>query len=75
MLFSYLQKQRDRKKQKKLIEAMILSLRISPEQKQLYIEALEVLNEEGSQGLYENLIKFVEKIEVRELEQIRKESF
>jgi hypothetical protein len=40
MLFTFLQKQTNKHKQKKLIETMIVSLNISPDQKQLYIQAL-----------------------------------
>jgi hypothetical protein len=35
-----MQKQTNKKKQQKLIETMIISLNISPEQKQLYLQAL-----------------------------------
>lgn len=75
MLFTFLKKQKDLSKQKKLIETMIVSLNISPEQKDLYLQALEVLSPEESQRLFENLTKFVEKIELKEISQINKESF
>ncbi len=75
MLFSFLQKQKDIKKRKKLIETMILSLKISSEQQQLYIQALEVLTSEEAQELFTKMTQFVEKIEIREIEKIRKESF
>lgn len=75
MLFNFLRKQKDISKQRKLIETMIASLNVSPEQKELYIQALEVLSPEESEKLYQNLIKFVEKIELKEIEEIKKESF
>jgi hypothetical protein len=43
MLFPFLKKQTDIKKQQQLIKTMIASLNISPIQKELYFEALEVL--------------------------------
>lgn len=75
MLFKFLIKQKDKNTQKKLIETMVVSLNISPEQKELYFQALEVMTAEESDTLYNNLLKFIEKIEIREIEQIRKESF
>lgn len=75
MLFQFLQKQKDIKKQKKLIETMIVSLTISPDQKELYLQALEILNQQEANTLFQNLTKFVEKIELKEVEEIRKESF
>ena len=75
MLFTFLQKQIDKKKQKKLIETMIISLNISPEQKQLYMQALEVLSVEESEILFKNLTRFIEKIELKEIEEIKKESY
>lgn len=75
MLFRFLQKQTDKKKQKKLIETMIISLNISQEQKDLYLDALVVLWQKEAQELYKNLTLFVEKIEMKELEQINKENF
>ncbi len=75
MLFSFLQKQKNNKKQKILIEAMIVSLNISKEQKELYIQALDILSPQESEKLYKNLIQFVENIELKEIEQIKKESF
>lgn len=75
MLFSFLQKQTDKKKQKKLIVTMIEALWISKEQKKLYFEAIEVLSWQELIDLYQKLTKFVEWIELKEIEQIKKESF
>jgi hypothetical protein len=70
-----MQKQTDKKKQKKLIETMIVSLNISPEQKELYIQAMWVLSSSESEVLFKNLTRFIEKIELKEIEEIKKESF
>ncbi len=75
MLFQFLQKQREKKIQKKLIETMIVALTIAPDQKNLYLQALDILSFEEIETLYKNLTHFVEKIELKEIEQIRKESF
>ena len=75
MLFTFLKKQKNNQHQKKLIETMIVSLNISPDQKELYLQALHVLNTEESETLYQKLVKFVEKIEMKEIAEIKKESF
>ena len=75
MLFTFLQKQTNKKKQKKLIETMIVSLNISKEQKDLYLQALVVMDNEESEALFKNLTKFIEKIELKEIDEIKKESF
>lgn len=75
MLFTFLQKQTNKKNQKKLIETMIDSLNISKQQKDLYIEALEVLWNDELEALYKKLSAFVEKVELKELDKIKKDSF
>ncbi len=75
MLFTFLKKQKNNKHQRKLIETMIVSLNISQGQKDLYLSALDVLSVEESETLYNNLVKFVEKIEMKEIAEIKKESF
>ena len=54
---------------------MIVSLNISPEQKELYLSALWILSEDEAKTLFKNLTKFIEKIELKEIEEIKKESF
>lgn len=75
MLFSFLKKQKKRSQQKKILETMIASLTMAPEQKSLYFQALEVVNDTEMDELYQNIIRFVEKIEIRELEEISKDNF
>jgi wyosine [tRNA(Phe)-imidazoG37] synthetase (radical SAM superfamily) len=75
MLSTFMQKQTNKKKQKKLIETMIISLNISSEQKDLYIQAMVVLTPNESETLFENLTRFIEKIELKEIQEIKKESF
>ena len=75
MLFQFFQKQKDVKQQKQLIQTMVVSLNIDPEQKKLYLEALEVLTYDEAAALYKNLTRFIEMIEMKEIEDIRKDSF
>lgn len=75
MLFQFFQKQKDTKRQKQLVQTLLVSLNIDPDQKKLYLDALEVLTFEESTTLYKNLTKFIEMIEMKEIEDIRKDSF
>jgi len=54
---------------------MIMALSIPKEQKELYINALEVLSVDESQKLYVNLANYIEKIELKEIDEIRKQGF
>ena len=75
MVFKFLSKQKDLDKKKKLMGVMIISLNIPDEQKKLYLEAMEIISEDYVDGLYENLVKFTEKVELKEIESINKENF
>jgi len=75
MLFTFLQKQKNLSKQKKLIKTMIEALNVSQDQKKLYTDAIDILGKQELEDLYKNLTIFVEKIELRELEAIKKEDF
>ena len=70
MISKFLLKQKDLMKKKKLIKVMIASLNIPEKQKYLYLEALEVLDGEGLDKLYENMTIFVESLEKKEDEEI-----
>lgn len=75
MIFKFLSKQKELKKKKKLMEIMIVSLNIPEEQKQLYLEALNTMWEDYLEALYKNLVSFTERVELKEIESINKESF
>jgi len=54
---------------------MIFSLRIPEGQKKLYLESLDILDMNALNDLYNNLTRFIENIELREIEEINKENF
>ena len=54
---------------------MISALKIWREQKELYLESLSILWIDALNDLYMNLARFVESVEIREIEQINKENF
>lgn len=75
MIFEFLKKQTDKKRKKDLIVIMIQSLQIPENSKQLYLEALDILDLEWLDLLYKDLSKFVENFENKELEEISKQNF
>lgn len=75
MLFSFLEKQKTDDKRKKLIKTMIKSLNVSEEQKQLYLQAVWILSGEDLENLYKKLTAFIEQIELKEIDDIKKQDF
>ena len=75
MISKFLKKQKDTQKKRKLIKAMIISLRIPEKQKELYLDSLWVIDLDGLNNLYNNLSRFIEKVEIKEIDEIHKENF
>ena len=75
MLSGFLSKQKKQAYKKKLIKTMIISLHIEDSWKELYIKALSSISWEELDLLYEKLIKFIEKIEMKEINEIKSQSF
>lgn len=75
MLFTFLKKQTNTLNKKNLTKAMFLKLHIPEEQKQLYIEALEILDEEWVNRLYEAVTNFVEKVEMKQMWEIQDKKY
>jgi hypothetical protein len=75
MIFDFLKKQKEFEKKKKLTQVMIMSLEIPNAQKSIYLQALEIVDKKHIDIIYNDLIKFVEKYELKELEDISKSNF
>lgn len=75
MLFTFLQKQRSKSGKKKLVKTMIFALKIPEEQKELYLSAVDILDEKELNNLYVNLVSFVKNIEMSEIKEIHKKNF
>ena len=75
MIFEYLKKQSKLKEKIKLTKIMIFNLQIPEEQKSLYIQALDNLDESWIDRIYNNLVIFIKDIEIKELAQIQKNNF
>ncbi len=75
MIFTYLKKQREKRKKVEILKTMIVSLQISETQKDLYISALDIIEEDNIEKLYTEITFFVENIEMTEIEEIKKTNF
>jgi hypothetical protein len=75
MIFDFLKKQKEINNKIKIIKVMIISLNIPDIQKDLYLEAISILSEEGLENLYITLITFTKQLELEELEDISKNNF
>nr|MDD3720189.1 hypothetical protein [Candidatus Gracilibacteria bacterium] len=75
MLFTFLKQQKVLSKKRSIVKTMILALNIEDEQKSLYLESLDALDELGLDNLYKDLTIFVEKIEIKEIKEIEEKNF
>lgn len=75
MLFDFFKKQNKRATKVLLLKRVLKNLKIPDAQKELYENSLEILWEEELDKLYENVTKFVEKLEVAKVDDIKKNNF
>lgn len=75
MIFDFLKKQNKYKEKFDLTRIMIMNLEIPEDQKSLYIQAIDILDENWLDRIYNSLIDFVRDIEIKELNQIQKTNF
>lgn len=75
MIFDFLKKQKGSNRKTELIKIMITSVNIPEQNKFLYIEALDVLDKDWLDNLYNDLTKFTEIYEIKQLDKITKENF
>lgn len=75
MIFDFLKKQKKTKNKKKLTQIMIMNLEIPETQKNIYIQSLNFIEYKHIDIIYNDLIKFIERYEIKELEDISKSNF
>lgn len=75
MLINFLKKQNELSKKKKILLTMIKNIKISENQKELYINTLDILDEKWLDNLYKSVRSFVEDIEMTEIKNISKDNF
>ncbi|MDD5212956.1 MAG: hypothetical protein PHG82_00805 [Candidatus Gracilibacteria bacterium] len=54
---------------------MIKNIKISEDQKELYIKTLDILDEKGLDNLYKSVSAFVEEVEMMDIKNIAKNNF
>ena len=68
-------KQKKIEEKKRITKILINSLKIPKEQTKLYLDALENLDEKKIDKMYEELTYFIQDIEIKELEDIKKSNY
>lgn len=75
MVSKILKKYKKASQKKIMLKTIISALKISDEQKQLYLGALQIADNDTLDKLYEDITAFTQNIEVKEIEDIRKQNF
>lgn len=75
MLFTFLKQQKVLSKKTSIIKTMILALDIDESQKKLFLDSLDSLDILWLENLFKELTYFVESIEIKEIEDIKKKNF
>lgn len=75
MIFDFLKKRKDKNEKIELINIMFVNLKIPEAQKSLYIQALDILDDEWIDRIYNELSNFIKNIELKNIEDIQKNNF
>ena len=75
MVSKILKKYNKVSQKKTMLKTIISALKISEQQKQLYLDALEVIKNDKLDSLYDDITWFSENIELKEIEDIKKQNF
>lgn len=75
MILGIFKKYSETNKKKKLIITLIENLKITEKQKSLYLDSLDILDEIWLDKLYKSLMLFIEEVEKKDFESIKKENF
>ncbi|NUJ97463.1 hypothetical protein HGA92_01595 [Candidatus Gracilibacteria bacterium] len=75
MLFDFLKKQSRKESKIRILKTMIFSLQVGDDIKELYIQSLDILDDQNIDKLFQDITYFTEKIELKEIEDIQKNSF
>lgn len=75
MIFEFLRRKKRMDEKIKLINIMFINLKIPEWQKSLYIQALDILDENWIDKIYYELSNFIKNLEIKELEDVQKSNF
>lgn len=75
MILNIFKKYSETNKKRKLVKTLIESLKISDNQKILYLDSLNILDDVWLDKLYKSLTVFIEEVEYNELKKIKNQNF
>lgn len=75
MIWIFIKKQKEKKNKVKILRTMIISLNIHETQKEMYLNALDIINENEFENLYRDISNFIDEIEIKEIKDIQKGNF
>ncbi len=75
MIKKFLTKQKDLEKKRKILEWIIKSLKISKNDKKLYLEALDIIDEKSFNTLYNSFVWFIDQMEKEDSKKIIDSNF
>ena len=75
MIFKFWEKQKEFSTQKLLLRKLIRKLDIPETDKTIFLEAIWVVPKENIKNLYKDITSFIEKFELKEVDEIEKNNF
>ena len=75
MIFDFWKKQTEFETKKRLIKKLIEEVEIPENDKKLFLWAIEIVPEENIENLYNDLVHFIEEMELKEIDEIEKNNF
>lgn len=75
MLFDFLKRKSKKSEKIKLIQIMFMNLKIPEDQKSVYLQALDILDDAWINRIYNELSDFVNNLELKSYEDIQRNNF
>ncbi len=75
MIFSFWKKQTQIRVQKNLLRNLIKKIEIPETDKQMFLEAIDICDDQKMNTLYESVSHFIQDLEIKKVENISKTSF
>ena len=75
MIFDFLKKEKKQNEKIELIQIMLMNLKIPDDQKSIYIQALDILDDQWIDRVYVELTNFVNNIELKSYRDMQKNTF
>lgn len=75
MIFDFLKKYNKKKDKIRLAQIAFMNLQIPEEEKALYLQSLDILDDDWIDRVYSILLNFIKEKEIKELEDIQRNNF